>query len=169
MARILIADNNPSIRFLIAVLVTKSGHEVVEQANDGLEALNAYSKTNPDLLIVDYKMPIAKINSKSNGDILIRKKRSDSMRSLFNREHHLLFGQFVCRGSKLKAGDTISAMFFSGTTGVWTSLKSAKKVIVKKMFEGKIIVDRYSVDISEPVEEKTFDRSTIRQMAKESG
>ncbi|MCY9667553.1 response regulator [Paenibacillus alginolyticus] len=58
MARILIADDSPSIRFLITTLVTEAGHEVVLQAKDGLEALNAYYETNPDLLIIDYKMPI---------------------------------------------------------------------------------------------------------------
>jgi two-component system chemotaxis response regulator CheY len=58
LARVLIADDSPSIRLLIAALVTKAGHEVVLQAKDGLEALKAYHETNPDLLIVDYKMPI---------------------------------------------------------------------------------------------------------------
>ncbi|WP_339301790.1 hypothetical protein NSQ80_06125 [Paenibacillus sp. FSL K6-2441] len=50
MARILIADDSPSIRFLISALVTEASHEVVLQAKDGLEALNAYHETNPDLL-----------------------------------------------------------------------------------------------------------------------
>jgi len=54
----MIVDDNPSIRFLISALVTDAGHEVVLQAKDGLEALNAYFYTNPDLLIVDYQMPI---------------------------------------------------------------------------------------------------------------
>jgi len=58
MARILIADDNPSIRLLISALVTEAGHEVVLQVKDGIEALKAYYETNPDLLIVDYKMPI---------------------------------------------------------------------------------------------------------------
>lgn len=58
MARIMIADDNPSVRFLISALVTQAGHEVVLQAENGLEALNAYFEANPDLLIVDYQMPI---------------------------------------------------------------------------------------------------------------
>lgn len=102
---------------------------------------------------------------KSNGDILIRKEGVIQC-DLYSAGNIIFFlDNSVCRGSKLEAGDTISAMYVGGTTGVWTSLKAAKKVIVKKMFEGKIIVDRYSMDIFEPVEEKTFDRNTIRQMA----
>ncbi|MFC5530430.1 DUF342 domain-containing protein [Cohnella yongneupensis] len=102
---------------------------------------------------------------KSNGDILIRKEGVIQC-DLYSAGNIVFFlDNSVCRGSKLEAGDTISAMLVGGMTGVWTSLKAAKKVIVKKMFEGKIIVDRYSMDIFEPVEEKTFDRNSIRQMA----
>jgi two-component system chemotaxis response regulator CheY len=57
MAKIMIADDSTSIRQLISILVTQAGHEVVLQAKNGLEALKAYSETNPDLLIVDYQMP----------------------------------------------------------------------------------------------------------------
>lgn len=58
MARIMIADDSPSVRRLISILVTQAGHEVVFQANNGLEVLNAYFEANPDLLIVDFQMPI---------------------------------------------------------------------------------------------------------------
>lgn len=102
---------------------------------------------------------------KSNGDILIRKEGLIQC-DLYSAGNIIFFSEdSVCRGSKLEAGDTISAMYVGGTSGVGTSLKAAKKVIVKKMFEGKVIVDRYSVDIFEPVEEKTFDRNNIRQMS----
>jgi len=57
MAKILIADDNPSIRFLISEIVSKAGHEVVLQAKDGLEAIKAHKEMRPDLLIVDYHMP----------------------------------------------------------------------------------------------------------------
>jgi two-component system chemotaxis response regulator CheY len=58
MARIMIADVSPSVRFLMSTLVIQAGHEVVLQANNGCEALNAYFETNPDLLIVCFQMPI---------------------------------------------------------------------------------------------------------------
>ncbi|WP_276358082.1 response regulator [Cohnella caldifontis] len=58
MARIMIADDNPSVRLLISALVTDAGHEVVLQAKNGQEALSAYFNAKPDLLIVDYRMPV---------------------------------------------------------------------------------------------------------------
>lgn len=58
MARIMIVDDNFSIRLLISTLITDAGHEVVLQATNGQEALNAYFNTKPDLLIVDYQMPV---------------------------------------------------------------------------------------------------------------
>jgi two-component system chemotaxis response regulator CheY len=58
MARIMIADDSPSVRFLISTLVIQAGYEVVLQANNGREALNVYFETNPDLLIVGFQMHI---------------------------------------------------------------------------------------------------------------
>lgn len=58
MARIMIVDDNFSIRLLISALITDAGYEVVLQATNGQEALNAYFNTKPDLLIVDYQMPV---------------------------------------------------------------------------------------------------------------
>jgi len=101
---------------------------------------------------------------KSNGDILIRGEGIIQC-DLYSTGNIIFFlDNSVCRGSKLEAGDTISAMYVGGITGVGTSLKATKKVMVKKMFEGRVIIDRYSTDIFEPVEEMTFDRNSIRQL-----
>ncbi|GAB2672964.1 DUF342 domain-containing protein [Paenibacillus thermoaerophilus] len=98
---------------------------------------------------------------KSNGDILI-KKEGIIQCELYSAGNIIFFlDNSVCRGSKLEAGNTISAMHVGGITGVGTSLKAGKKVIVKKMYEGRVIVDRYSLDIFEPVEDKTFDRNNF--------
>lgn len=100
---------------------------------------------------------------KSNGDILIRREGVIQC-DLYSAGNIIFFlDNSVCRGSKLEAGDTISAMYVGGITGVGTSLKAKNKVIVKKMFEGRIIVDRYSTDIFEPVEDKTFVRNSLKQ------
>ncbi|WP_019121854.1 DUF342 domain-containing protein [Brevibacillus massiliensis] len=106
---------------------------------------------------------------KSNGDILIRKEGVIQC-DLYSAGNIIFFlDDSVCRGSKLEAGDTISAMNVGGITGVGTSLKATKKVIVKKMFEGRVIVDGYSVDIFEPVENRIFDRNGISQVALKEG
>ncbi|MGG1254146.1 FapA family protein [Brevibacillus agri] len=102
---------------------------------------------------------------KSNGDILI-KKEGIIQCDLYSAGNIIFYlDNSVCRGCKLEAGDTISAMYVGGITGVGTRLKAGQKVTVKKMFEGRIMVDRYSIDIFEPVEDKTFDRNSFRQLA----
>jgi uncharacterized protein (DUF342 family) len=98
---------------------------------------------------------------KSNGDILIRKE--GVIHCDLYSAGNIVFSldNSVCRGSRLEAGDTISAMYVGGITGVRTSLKAAKKIIVKKMFEGRVIVGRQSMDIFESVEDMTFDHNSF--------
>ncbi|GGF98642.1 FapA family protein [Paenibacillus abyssi] len=94
---------------------------------------------------------------KSNGDILIRKEGVIQC-DLYSAGNIIFFlDNSVCRGSKLEAGDTISAMYVGGITGVGTTLKAAKKVMIKKMFEGRVCIDRSCIDIFEPIEDKTFE------------
>ncbi|MCF2939781.1 FapA family protein [Paenibacillus alkaliterrae] len=76
---------------------------------------------------------------KSNGDIFIRKEGVIQCDLYSAGNIIFILDNSVCRGSKLEAGDTISAMNVGGVTGAGTSLKAAKKVIVKKMFEGSLI------------------------------
>lgn len=100
---------------------------------------------------------------KSNGDIYIRKEGIVQC-ELYSKENIIFFqDESVCRGSTLEAGNTISAMIVGGITGAGTCLKAKNKVIVKKMYEGKVTIDRYSVDIFEPVEEVEFDRNQFRR------
>ena len=59
MARILIAEDEESVRMLVARALMDDGHDVTETA-DGAEALDALnSASRPfDLLLTDIKMPI---------------------------------------------------------------------------------------------------------------
>jgi len=56
VARILVADDEPSFRELLADILESAGHEVVE-ARDGLEALAALEHGSFDLLLTDQRMP----------------------------------------------------------------------------------------------------------------
>jgi len=58
MAKVMIADESPSVRYLISVLVEQAGHQVVMEAGHGLDILEWYDQIRPDLLIVDLHMPI---------------------------------------------------------------------------------------------------------------
>jgi two-component system cell cycle sensor histidine kinase/response regulator CckA len=64
--RILIADDDDTLRELLETLLTRSGHEVVA-TRDGAEALRAYRLADVpfDFLITDYQMP------RKNGVVLI--------------------------------------------------------------------------------------------------
>ncbi|NPA26128.1 MAG: response regulator [Chloroflexi bacterium] len=56
MARILIAEDEPDIRELIAFLLELEGHEVL-QAQDGLEAVEQARREKPDFILLDVRMP----------------------------------------------------------------------------------------------------------------
>jgi CheY-like chemotaxis protein len=56
MARILIAEDEPDIRELIAFTLRFAGHEVTTTAN-GEEALQQASQLIPDIIIMDVRMP----------------------------------------------------------------------------------------------------------------
>jgi len=55
--RVLIADDQKSVGVTLAALVTSCGHEVVEVVSSGLEAIHAYTRHRPDVVLMDYLMP----------------------------------------------------------------------------------------------------------------
>ncbi len=55
--KILIADDESLIRMDLYELLTEMGYDVVAQAEDGLEALEKYGQTKPDVCILDVRMP----------------------------------------------------------------------------------------------------------------
>lgn len=54
--KILIADDEPHIARVLKLVLQKEGYEVLCVSN-GREALEAYTKSRPDLVITDVKMP----------------------------------------------------------------------------------------------------------------
>jgi two-component system chemotaxis response regulator CheY len=55
--RVLIADDQKTVGTTLAALVTQCGHDVVEVVSSGLEAIQAYSRHQPDVVLMDYWMP----------------------------------------------------------------------------------------------------------------
>ena len=56
MAKILIAEDEPDIRELVACTLRFGGYEVVV-ANNGEEAVHTASREHPDLILMDVRMP----------------------------------------------------------------------------------------------------------------
>ena len=55
--RVLIADDQKSVGNTLAALVAQCQHEVVEVVGSGLEAIQAYTRHQPDVVLMDYWMP----------------------------------------------------------------------------------------------------------------
>ena len=55
--RVLIADDQKSVGTSLAELVRHCHHEVVEVVTSGLEAIHAYGRHHPDVVLMDYQMP----------------------------------------------------------------------------------------------------------------
>ena len=55
--RVLIADDQRSVGTSLADLVRFYNHEIVGVVGSGLEAIQAYARHRPDLVLMDYWMP----------------------------------------------------------------------------------------------------------------
>ena len=56
-ARVIIADDEAIIRLDLKELLTSAGFDVVGEAADGIDALEAIEREQPDVAILDVKMP----------------------------------------------------------------------------------------------------------------
>ena len=56
MAKILVVDDAEFLRVRITKILTGSGHQVIE-ADNGLNAVNAYRNGHPDAVLLDITMP----------------------------------------------------------------------------------------------------------------
>ena len=55
--RCLVADDHPALVAAVSDFLTNEGFEIVAQARDGLTAVASARETNPDVALVDYRMP----------------------------------------------------------------------------------------------------------------
>jgi DNA-binding NarL/FixJ family response regulator len=55
--RLVLADNDEGALELIQLDLRLEGHEIVALASDGAGAVDACERTQPDVLVVDYRMP----------------------------------------------------------------------------------------------------------------
>jgi CheY-like chemotaxis protein len=55
--RVLIADDEKGVGITLAALVERCGHEVLQVVGTGWEAIQAYSRLKPDVVLMDFSMP----------------------------------------------------------------------------------------------------------------
>jgi two-component system chemotaxis response regulator CheY len=58
MARILVVDDSMFMRTTIARLITEGGHEVIGEAQNGVEAVARFQELRPELITLDITMPV---------------------------------------------------------------------------------------------------------------
>jgi|SRR5690625_2532573 len=58
MARILVVDDAKFMRVKLSTLLERQNHEIVGMAENGLEAVELYKSTRPDLVTMDITMPV---------------------------------------------------------------------------------------------------------------
>ena len=54
--RVLIADDEKGVATVLAELVRTCEHEVVDVVNSGLDAIRAYHRHRPDVVLMDFRM-----------------------------------------------------------------------------------------------------------------
>lgn len=55
--RVLVVDDTDHVRRMLAEMLELDGFDVVGQANSGAEAVRVVARTDPDVVVMDYKMP----------------------------------------------------------------------------------------------------------------
>ena len=55
--RVVIADNDPDALDLLDLDLALEGHEIVGRGRNGVEAIGLCRELEPDVLVVDYRMP----------------------------------------------------------------------------------------------------------------
>lgn len=55
--RVLIADDQKGVGTTLGALVESCGHQVIQVVGSGLEAIQAYTRHQPDVVLMDFSMP----------------------------------------------------------------------------------------------------------------
>ncbi len=83
--RVLVVDDDPDIRGLLAELLRRAGHEVVE-AENGRAGLRVFHASSPDLVVLDVSMPeldgwqtLERIRDLSDVPVLMLTARGDEL------------------------------------------------------------------------------------------
>lgn len=117
MAKVLIIDDQVSIRSLLRLVLEKEGHEITE-ASDGRAGLAAYQRVPADLVIADIRMP------EMNGlDLILELTRG------------LLDAKVIAISGEADASDTLSSAKLLGARHVLRKPFSLKRFLSLVRYE----------------------------------
>lgn len=57
MARVLVIDDEPDVRWVLRLSLERAGHEVI-MAEDGLRGIAMAQRQHPDVIVLDLMMPV---------------------------------------------------------------------------------------------------------------
>jgi DNA-binding NarL/FixJ family response regulator len=75
--RVVVADDSPLLREGVVHVLAENGIEVVAQVGDATSLLNAIERTQPDLAIVDVRMPPTQTDEGARAAVEIRSRYPD--------------------------------------------------------------------------------------------
>ena len=121
---VVIADDDVLLREGLASLLDRSGFDVVEQAGDGIELINSVRSTNPDLAIIDIRMPPRHATEGLDVARVIRQELPDTAIVLLSAHVE------VEEAMELPAsGDRLGYLLKSRVTDVADFIESVKSVV----------------------------------------
>jgi two-component system chemotaxis response regulator CheY len=113
--KVLIVDDSRVARMSLRKVIEEFGHEVVFEAQDGVEGIESYKKLKPDIVICDIEMP-----NLDGNDLLKQIKQYDSDAN-------------VAIVSSVTNKQTLQKLFMLGALEIIK--KPFKKVQIKKILD----------------------------------
>jgi DNA-binding NarL/FixJ family response regulator len=115
--RVLVVDDTDHVRRMLATMLSVDGFEVVGESADGNAAIEALDDAQPDVVVIDYKMPT--LNGLETAR-LIRERRPD--------QHVILYTAFVDEEVERSAADIGVAVCLGKVEGVGSLEKEIRRL-----------------------------------------
>ncbi|WP_027923328.1 response regulator transcription factor [Pseudomonas sp. URMO17WK12:I12] len=58
MSKIMIVDDHPTVRLAVRVILEREGHQIVAEADNGIDAIKLAREAMPDIAIIDIGIPL---------------------------------------------------------------------------------------------------------------
>ncbi|HEF4761178.1 TPA: response regulator transcription factor [Pseudomonas putida] len=56
--KVLLVDDHPAVRMAIGMILTRAGHEIIGECENGAEAVSRTLELNPDVVVLDLDLPL---------------------------------------------------------------------------------------------------------------